>query len=407
MTYRFRAYPSRTQSGRLTAWQHTLRSLWNAATSQRLTRLRRDFGPWPTYNRQAAELTDLRRHCEWHKDVPTDFSQSLLRVVDSAWQDFFAKKKRLPRFKSKDLDWACMRTAAPKRFRVARTRVKLPKLGWVKIRAHRKIIGVPKVISLTKDCEHWFVSITCEITEPEPAHPHASKSVGLDAGVKLAVADSDGKRIRNPQYLKRSLKKLARAQRQLARKRKGSHRREKAKLRVAHLYQKIRRQRRHWQHQISSDYTKSHGIIVIEALKLKNMMRSAKGTAQKPGRNVKAKSGLNRSLSDVGWGEICRQLTYKSNWRGAVLLPVNPRNTSRRCRMCGHTCKENRRKRSLFLCVRCSHKEHADIHAAKNILALSQSQSPVETAGAARGGSRVSGPMKRERLHCAIESSVL
>ncbi len=400
-TYQFRAYPSRAQSERLEAWQHTLRSLWNAATDQRMMRLQRKSGLWPTYNRQAAELTDLRRHCDWHCDVPTDFSQSLLRVVETAWQDFFARRKGIPSFKAKGRDWAAMRTLAPKRFRVARRRIKLPKIGWLKIRAHRPIVGTPKMISLTKDGDHWFVSITCSIEEPVPVHPNASKAVGLDMGIAVAVADSDGGFVENPRHLERSRRRLARAQRRFARTRKGSNRRGRAKARVARVHRKIRNQRKDWQHKLTDAYTKSHGVIVVEALKVQNMMRSARGTVESPGRNVKAKTGLNRAISDVGWGEIRRQLSYKADRRGGILFEVDPRNTSRCCRMCGHTSAENRATQALFACVGCGHREHADTHASRNILARA-SQTPAETAGDARGGNRSGDPMKRERVHdCA------
>ncbi len=391
---------------RLEAWQHTLRGLSNTANEQRMLRLRRSSGPWPTFNQQCAELTELRHECEWHRDVPTYFAQALLRVVDSAWQDFFAKRKGLPRFKAKGRNWATMRTGAPKRFRVARKRVKIPKIGWIKIRAHRRIVGTPKIISLTKDGNHWYVNITCEITEPELKHPHARKAIGLDLGIAVAVADSDGGFVENPKYFKQSKQKLGRAQRRLARKTKGSNRRAKAKDRVAHVHRKIRNQRRHWQHQLTHSYTKSHGRVVVEALQVRNMMRSAKGTVENPGKNVRAKAGLNRSISDVGWGEIRRQLTYKADWRGGEVVQVDPRNTSRMCRMCGHASADNRPSRALFVCVGCGHREHADTHAAKNILA--KARTPAETVGDARGGTRVSDPVKRERLHESVtESSTL
>ena len=408
ITYRFRAYPTREQGARLDIWQDILRSLWNAATEQRLLRLQRKSGPWPTYNRQAAELTELRRACEWHRDVPTDFSQPLLRAVDLAWKDFFAKRNQVPNFKKRGVDWATMRTLTRKAFRVARRRIKLPKLGWIKIRAHRRIVGTPKTVSLTKDCGQWFVSVTCEIVEREPKHSHASKAIGLDMGIAVAVADSDGGLIENPRWMERSRRKLARAQRRLARKRKGSNRRAKARARVARIHRTIRNQRKDWQHKLTHAYTKSHGVIAVEALQVRNMMRSAKGTAEKPGRSVKAKAGLNRAIADVGWGEIRRQLKYKADWRGGIVLEVDPRNTSISCRKCGHTSKDNRPTQALFLCVKCGHREHADTHASRKVLARA-SQIPVETAGDARGGIRVSDPVKRERMQhdVASESPVL
>ena len=406
ITYRFRVYPTRKQAARIDEWQHTLRALWNSANEQRMMRLKRKQGAWPTYNRQAKELTELRSACPWQRDVPTDFAQSLLRTLDAAWKDFFANKKGIPNFKAKGRDAATMRTNAPKRFRVARKRVKLPKLGWVKIRAHRPIVGTPKVISLTKDCGHWFASITCEITEVEPRHPHRGKHIGLDMGIAKAVADSDGGFVENPRFLKRESARLARRQRRLARKTRGSNRRAKAKESVARVHRKIRNQRKDWQHKLTNAYANSHGIIVVEALQVSNMVRSAKGTADKPGRNVRAKSGLNRSIADVGWGEIRRQLDYKTKWRGGDLLVVDPRNTSRSCRICTHTAKENRTTQELFFCVACGHTEHADTHAAKNILA--RAGTPAETVGDARGGIRIGDPVRRERLHENVaESSVL
>ena len=163
--------------------------------------------------------------------------------------------------------------------------------------------------------------------------------------------------------------KMKNIQKKIARQKKGSKNRGKAKERLGRLYRKISDIRKDYLQKLSTNITKSHGVVVIENLQIKNMTRSAKGTIENPGKNVKAKSGLNRSILQQGWGMFINMLEYKLSYNGGRLIKVDAKYTSQKCSHCGHTEKENRKTRSSFVCKSCGYEEHADINAAKNIKA--------------------------------------
>ncbi len=156
-------------------------------------------------------------------------------------------------------------------------------------------------------------------------------------------------------------------QRQLSRKVKFSASWQKQKKKIQRLHSHIANIRREYLHKVTSEISKNHAMIVIEDLKVSNMSKSAKGTAERPGRNVRAKSGLNRSILDQGWYEMRRQLEYKQLWRGGQVLAIPPAYTSQRCACCGHTAKENRQIQSKFVCLVCGYTENADINGARNM----------------------------------------
>ncbi|HFT0289755.1 TPA: RNA-guided endonuclease InsQ/TnpB family protein, partial [Proteus mirabilis] len=163
--------------------------------------------------------------------------------------------------------------------------------------------------------------------------------------------------------------KLARLQRKLSRKIKFSANWQKQKRKIQHLHSHIANIRKDYLHKVTSEISKNHAMIVIEDLKVSNMSKSAKGTTERHGRNVKAKSGLNRSILEQGWYEMRRQLEYKQLWRGGQVLAIPPAYTSQKCACCGHTAKENRQSQSQFECLECGYTANADINAARNILA--------------------------------------
>ncbi|HFO1783386.1 TPA: RNA-guided endonuclease InsQ/TnpB family protein [Escherichia coli] len=153
------------------------------------------------------------------------------------------------------------------------------------------------------------------------------------------------------------------------------------------LHSRIANIRRDYLHKVTTTVSKNHAMIVIEDLKVSNMSKSAAGTVSQPGRHVRAKSGLNRSILDQGWYEMRRQLEYKQLWRGGHVEAVNPAYTSQRCSCCGHTEKANRRTQSKFECKACGYAENADVNAARNILAAWHAQMATSTAGHAETGS--------------------
>jgi len=245
--------------------------------------------------------------------------------------------------------------------------VKLPKLGWLRYRNSREVEGTAKNVTVSQYGGHWYVSIQVEQTVPDPVHESAT-SIGIDRGITALAAFSDGSLIQPLNAFARAKRKLARLQRQLSRKVKFSENWKKQKQRITRLHTRIANMRKDYLHKLTTEISKNHAVVVIEDLQVKNMSASAKGSIEAPGRNVKQKAGLNRSILDQGWFELGRQLEYKLNWLGGTLIKVPPQHTSQACNECGHVSKENR-KGTKFLCLACGHEAHADVNAAKNILA--------------------------------------
>jgi putative transposase len=155
---------------------------------------------------------------------------------------------------------------------------------------------------------------------------------------------------------------------------KGSNHWKKQKRKIAKLHHTIANVRSDFLHKLSTDISENQAKGYVEGLQIRNMSASAKGTIEEPGKSVKAKSGLNKSILDQGWFQFRRQLDYKLFWMGGMLAEVNPRHTSQRCSCCGHTAKENRQSQATFTCLACGHEENADVNAAKNILTVGQTE---------------------------------
>ncbi len=247
--------------------------------------------------------------------------------------------------------------------------MKLPSgLGWVKFRQSQRVNGKIKNATINQLAGQWYISFQVEIETAEPNHT-STTIVGLDAGVAKLATLSDGTVFKPVNSFQKNQKKLARLQRQLSRKVKFSNNWQKQKRKIQCLHSRIANIRRDYLHKVTTIISKNHAMIVIEDLKVSNMSKSAAGTVSQPGRNVRAKSGLNRSILDQGWYEMRRQLEYKQLWRGGQVLAVPPAYTSQRCACCGHTTKENRLTQSKFVCRACGYTANADVNGARNILA--------------------------------------
>jgi putative transposase len=368
--FRYRIYPTPEQERRLLAWQGPLRFLWNLALEQYhlcmdKPRCERHY---PSTFDQSNELTGLRAELPWLAEVPQEVSARLLVELHLAWQRCFKKLADEPRFKKKGRDWAPICEPNPKAFHLRGDGLIFPKLGGpLRIKMHRPLEGTPKTCTITRDVDQWFASISCEVEVKNHETPKGAP-VALDRGVVNLLADSNGHFEPNPCWLKHQQQRITHAQRVLAGRQKGSRNRQKAKLKLAHLHRKVRRQRNHLLHKISLHYAQSHSMVVVEKLQVRNMTKSAKGTADHPGKHVRAKSALNRSIMDVGWGILENFLRYKTVWYGSRLVEVAAAYSSRTCSRCGHVDPRSRRSQSEFVCVSCGHREHADTNAAKVLL---------------------------------------
>jgi putative transposase len=394
--FQYRVYPTDEQAARLDAWESALRFLWNLAHEQRLMGLARTDKRYPTAFDQINELTDLRAELPWLADVPRNVSAQLLVDLDKAWQRCFKRINRTPRWKHKGRDSLGLTESHHKVFRLDGSILRFPKLGNLRAVIHRPLEGKPKACTIRRDGDQWFASITCEVELPDPP-PHPGPPVGIDRGVVNVVGLSTGELITNPRHYAAAMKRLARAQRSISRKRKGSKNQQKARAKVARIHRKVRRQREHFLHTLSFRLAKNHGLIAIEKLSLTNMTRSAAGTVEEPGKNVRAKSGLNRSILDAGLGRLAEMLKYKSTWRGGRVVETHAAYSSQECSACGHVAKENRPDQATFCCVVCGHREHADTNAGKVVLKRVLAVEPTVTVC---GGDAIGRP-KKQKLRVA------
>ncbi|MEK7990855.1 MAG: transposase [Thiotrichaceae bacterium] len=193
--------------------------------------------------------------------------------------------------------------------------------------------------------------------------------VGIDLGITRFATLSDGSYIKPLNSFKRLSKKLAFEQRKLAKKVRFSANWKKQKQIITKLHERIANARLDFLHKTSTHISKNHAMIIVEDLKIRNMSKSAKGDITKSGRNVKAKSGLNKSILDQGWGMFVQMLTYKQQWSGGNVIKVDPKYTSQTCPCCGHRSKDNRLTQANFECVECGYNQNADLVGALNVLA--------------------------------------
>ncbi|WP_329238274.1 transposase [Actinoallomurus sp. NBC_01490] len=378
-SFKFLMRPTSRQQVALAACLEDHRVLYNAALEHRRTAYRK-AGVSVRYGDQSGELKDIRAD-DQEGQGRWSFSsqQATLRRLDKAFAAFFARVKAgrapgFPRFKGRGwfdtVTWpkdgdGCRWDSQPEH--PTATFVRLQAIGHVRVHQHRPVRGQVKTISVKRQGTRWYLILSCEDIPATPL-PATGAVVGLDMGVASLVTTSDGEHLANPRHLAASAERLAAAQRDLARKKRGSKRRRKAVARVAALHAKVRRQRLDSAHKTALALVRDYDLIVHEDLRVANMTRSASGTVEQPGRNVAAKSGLNRSILDAGWGVFLSVLADKAESAGRELIAVEPRNTSRTCSRCGHCTPENRRTQAAFACTACGHTAHADENAAINIL---------------------------------------
>ncbi len=371
--YKFRLEPTPEQSQRLRQLCGCARFVWNLGLAE--TKRILDSGEkLPSAFELNRMITVWKKMPEYIflQDAYTDNLQQKLKDLHTAWKRCFDKKlaAKAPVWKRKNEGRDSIRFVNFEKYCcLENRRVKLPSgLGWVKFRQSQRVNGKIKNATISQLAGQWYISFQVEIETAEPNHT-STTIVGLDAGVAKLATLSDGTVFEPVNSFQKNQKKLARLQRQLSRKVKFSNNWQKQKRKIQCLHSRIANIRRDYLHKVTTTVSKNHAMIVIEDLKVSNMSKSAAGTVSQPGRNVRAKSGLNRSILDQGWYEMRRQLAYKQLWRGGQVLAVPPAYTSQRCAYCGHTAKENRLSQSKFRCQVCGYTANADVNGARNILA--------------------------------------
>ncbi|MCS6869589.1 transposase [Thermus sp.] len=361
--FKYRLYPTRPQQRDL---EHTLelcRQLYNAALQERRDAYRK-VGKTVSFYEQKRWLPEIRAGLPEYRGVHSQVLQNVIERVDKAFQGFFRRLKEkgkagYPRFKGRGRYDSFTFPQAEK------TGVKLQKdgkrvfihgIGSVKVKLHRPLEGRIKTATVKREGDHWYIVFTCEV-EPKPLPP-TDRAVGIDLGTNPHfLITSDGETVEAPRYFQKAEERLAKAQREVSRKKKGSYRHKQAKKQVAKLHRKIANQRRDFHHKTARKLVERYGVIVHEDLNILGLARSrtAKG------------------VLDAGWAQFLQILAYKAAEAGRQVIGVDPRYTSQDCPVCGH-----REKKPLWVreytCPQCGAHLHRDIAAAQNILARARTE---------------------------------
>ncbi len=365
--YKFELMPNGAQICAMRRYAGCCRVVYNKALAWQNEQYQADNTFIFSYTKIANLLPQWKTELAWLKDAPSQTLQQSLKNLESSFRNFFAKRADFPKFKKKGQSDSFR---FPQGFKLEQqnNRVFLPKLGWVRYRNSREVLGEVNNITVSQNNGKWYASIQTEREVEQPTHP-SSSMVGVDVGIARFATLSTGQVFEAVHSFKQKQAKLARYQHALSRKVKFSNNWKKQKGKISKLHSTIANIRKDYLHQTTTTISQNHAMIVIEDLQVGNMSKSAKGTMEAKGRNVKTKSGLNCSIRDQGWFEFRRQLEYKQTWLGGSVLAVNPRNTSRTCPFCGHIAKENRSTQAKFACVECGYTNNADLVGAMNILA--------------------------------------
>ena len=369
-TYRFRIYPSDNQEVKLINTLTTCRHLYNDALAERrdqgkFNRLVADWqlfpwgkSEWINYYDQAADLK--RNKTEYQKEVYSQVLQNVIKRVEKSFDKFFTGAG-YPRFQGRNRYDSF--TYPQSGFSIVDEKLKLSKIGILKMVQHRSIEGIIKTCTIKRDVDQWYVSFSCEV-EPEPLEP-TGQSVGIDVGLNSLITLSDGTQVKPSKFLRQSEEKLIKAQRSLSNKKKGSNNRNKQRIEVARVHRKIRNQREDFNHKLSTHLVNNYDTIVFEKLQIRNMLKN---------------HHLAKSIIDASWYQLIQFTSYKAECAGRIIEQVNPRNTSKTCSVCGHIQSMPLSQRT-YNCPECGNVMDRDHNASVNILQIGQGlaeSTPVE-----------------------------
>ena len=412
-TYQFSVALSRDGHRRLDERLAAHCRLYNAALQERRDAWRM-CRTSITYAGQNRELTGVRQDDpEWAGEHRL-LSVGTLKRVDDAFQAFFRRVKAgetpgFPRFKPRSRFRTIELYSGADRFLQvnpdgSRATIRIKGLPTMRLRLHRPLPeGQPLVIRITRTPRRVVASLVYGHTNPEPATGPPERPVGIDAGVARRITLSDGQCVDGRSIDRRKLRRL---QRRVARAKRGSSGRRKKVAALAREWQRVTERNRGDEHQLAAAIVQAYDLIAVEDLRIANMTKSAAGTPEDPGRNVAAKSGLNRSILEQSWGRLYGKIEYKAASAGARFVRVSPAHTSQTCSLCGAIDAKSRRSQADFHCTSCGHVDNADVNAAVSILcrglvALGSADSSADAHRGMEYQPRPLGPVCVER--CAHE----
>ena len=374
--YRYEMIPESQQDARMHRVADVHRYLYNVG-------LRTQIDNYKAGNKYIRKNDMIKKTADWRKDaakpwaaeIHSQVAQQVMVDLHDAFERFFNGQNKFPKFKKRGSSNKSFRyTNQGLKIDQGNARIYFPLIGWVRIRLSRKIVGRVLSATISHKAGKWFVSVLTEHEVPDaPPVPVATGAIGLDMGIANFVMQSDGKCYASVDALKKHKVKLVRYQRKMARQQKGSNNRAKTKGKIQKLYAHMANIRKDNAHKVSTEIANNYAMVAIEDLKIKNMSKSARGTKKKPGKNVRAKAGLNRAILDQGWGMFRTYLKYKLERNGGMLVAVKPHYTSQTCPDCGCISAKNRQTQAEFVCVDCGYTNHADVVGAMNVLARGHS----------------------------------
>jgi putative transposase len=356
LTYKFRLYPTKVQERRLEDTLETCRRLYNRMLDDRIKNHTGFF-------EQKKRLVKLKKEDKYLKEVHSQVLQDVILRLDKAFQSYFAGLSKFPKFKRRRRYNSFTYPQHGKGFRLIGNRIKLGMIGEIKVKVHRAIEGKIKAATIIRDVDQWFVALSVEEPMQRQQSHENDRAVGVDLGITNVIALSDGTLIDGPRFLKKAEEKIKALQRTLSRKKKGSKRREKARMLLAKAWRKVRRQRDDFAHKISNKLAKEYGTIVFEDLNIKSMVKN---------------HSLASAIMDSCWYKLRQFTAYKAERRGGRAILVNPAGTSQKCSGCGETVKKPLSERA-HVCPKCGLILDRDVNAARNILALGLEQALTET----------------------------
>ena len=376
MAVRNRLYPGPEQQEVLHGHCAHARRVWNLAVEQQ-SWWWPGRGPAPGAAERYRQLAKARRAESWLGAGSSSVQQQALRDFDKALAAYLspANPARRPTYRSsRSVQGFAIRDTRVRRVSRRWGQVHVPKCGWVKFRWTRPLPGRLGMARVTCDrAGRWHVSFPA--AQPSVPRQRTGMMTGVDRGVRTALVTSGGQHYRAPRISDRQAARYLALQRRLARQRKGSRRRERTRAALALIAARTADRRRDWAEKISTRLVRDHDVIVLERLNISGMTRKP-APMPDPGQpgaflpnRARAKAGLNRGILASCWGILGRRVIDKGEASGVMVVQVDPRFTSQQCRVCGYTDPANRDSQAIFACVRCGHRDHADVNAARNILA--------------------------------------